>query len=112
MPIDRASTSTLDGPPPISDEAVALFNLAREIMSEGDDATERWEGEGGRRREYLTARHDLHYGALGRKPWETDVVDTVGEDAPPSWMRADRHAEWHQTRLLRIALEEAAADVA
>lgn len=111
MTIERATPPTPDGPPPVTDEMVALYRLAVEIQNDGD-SIERWENDElpGRRRTYLDACRDLHT-LLDRRPWQVEVTDTIDQDAPPSWMRADRHNDWHAARAIRIALEEA-ADVA
>jgi hypothetical protein len=78
----------------ITDGAVALFRLCEEIIAAGRD--EKFEDEGGRRREYLDARRALD-GAVGIKLWETSPVDAVRE-TPPDWMHhnALQSAYWRK----------------
>jgi hypothetical protein len=66
-------------PPPggrITPEAIALFRQLRNIQLAGHD--EIWEQAGGRRREFIDGCVELH-DQLGRRPWQTDVMD-VGAD--------------------------------
>ena len=58
--------------------------------------------------EYHDACHALH-AALGRKPWEECVEDTIGFDVPPEWMHkqgANRIASWNGAREIRTAMEK------
>jgi hypothetical protein len=43
---------------------------------------------------------------LRRKPWQTDVVDTLGQDTPPSY--EVNKEDWRAARQIRIELERAA----
>lgn len=74
----------------LSAHAVEAFRLAPDIESENKD--QKWEGEGGRRREYLDAVGALHR-ALGLRPWQITPVD-VDDGAWPDWM--DDHHGWEQ----------------
>jgi hypothetical protein len=84
----------------VTDEAVALFRLCEDIADAGGD--EKFEDEGGRRREYLDAHSALH-SALGLMPWETNPVNAVCE-TPPDYMR-NKHEDWHKAWELRCELE-------
>ena len=86
----------------VTDEAVALFRLCEDIADAGQD--EKFEDEGGRRREYLDADSALAR-LLGLKPWETSPVDAVREE-PPDWMRNDSQCEvWRKAWAIRCELE-------
>jgi hypothetical protein len=63
--------------PLISREMVDLFRRARAIQARGLD--EKWEDQGGRRREFLTVTTDLHR-ALGRRPWDPCIIDDEPDD--------------------------------
>jgi hypothetical protein len=100
-PIAR-STKTKITPRVVARKAVAL--------QEEDGATNRWEEDGGRRREYLNLCHKLHL-ALGRKLHEACVTETVGQDAPhPTILRqgAERLRDWMAARDIRRKLDQAA----
>jgi hypothetical protein len=45
---------------------------------------------------------------LRRKPWQTDVIATIGENAPPAYERDTE--DWMAARKIRIELERAAAN--
>lgn len=48
--------------------------------------------------------------ALGRKPWQADVLDTVGADEAPQWERdADRRQDWMNAREILRKLDAAMA---
>ena len=55
----------------ITNEMLRLYARGLEIQKQGK--TERWESEGGRRREYIDACVGLHR-LLGRKLWDLDIV--------------------------------------
>jgi hypothetical protein len=67
--------SAADSPPApraaITPEMVALFRRGIAIQREG--LTEKWESEGGRRRQYLDVCIALHR-LLGRKVWSDDII--------------------------------------
>jgi len=54
----------------IAPAMVALWKRGQEILA--TKAEQKWEEEGGRRREFLDLAVDLHE-LLGRRPWEVDV---------------------------------------
>lgn len=86
---------------------IAQFQVLVEIWN-GDDEVE-WEEQGGRRREFCDLSTAIHR-ALGRKPWQTDITSTLGQDTPPPWLPAARIEDWHEARALRARLEQAAAE--
>jgi len=83
----------------ITPEMVALFRRAREI--EAADNHNFWEAEGGRKREWYDISVELH-AMLGRKLWQTDVID-ADSDTPPDWVDAD---DWGEAREIRRKLDE------
>jgi hypothetical protein len=78
-------------PPPeaLTSEMIALYRRARAIQRQGLD--EKWEDEGGKRREYLTVSTDLHR-LLGRKLWQDDICDGPPDDEAGQQMRAQLEA--------------------
>lgn len=94
----------------ISPEVVAAFKNAREIYDAGD-ASEVWEEQGGRRREYLEAKSVLHR-MLKRRPWQVDLMD-CDSDQPPGWIAKRGEAygmnarSWTEARQLRLSIERA-----
>jgi hypothetical protein len=78
---------------------VALFRRGCEILAAGDD--ERWEEEGGRRREFLDLASSLHR-RLGLRPWQHDVFEV---DVEP--LDDDQVDDWSGARAARRALLEA-----
>ena len=74
---------------------VALWKRGQEILA--TKAEQKWEEEGGRRREFLDLAVELHE-LLDRRPWEVDVfyVDAMkpSDDQDGDWAGAvaARHA--------------------
>jgi len=84
-------------------ELVALFVKGVALREHSRE----WEDQGGKRREYLDTCRAMR-AALGRKPWEAQILDTVGYDKPPSWMTdADHIADWLRARDIGRELERA-----
>jgi hypothetical protein len=98
-PIGRAGKSQ------ITPECVEQFRIARAIYDA--DQEDVWEERGGKRRAYLDACVALHT-LLRRKPWQTDIVDTLGQDTPPSY--EVNNEDWRAARQIRIEPERAAAN--
>jgi hypothetical protein len=91
----------------ITPEMIALFRKACDIEAAGDH--ERWENEGGRRREWHDTAVALH-SALGRTLWQHDVID-VYDGAPPDWAvknGLECIGDWEEARDIRRRLEELA----
>src|SRR5262245_25632413 len=91
----------------IGPEAVRLFTECRALEESG--AAEVWEDDDadGRRGQYLERSRRLDR-ALGRSPWDEDVLDIFGPH-PPEWMREKENiASWRSAWALRRQLEQAA----
>ncbi|MHC2661692.1 hypothetical protein ACMA5K_05715 [Bradyrhizobium diazoefficiens] len=84
--------------------ALQTYVRARDLLDNHD--IERWEERGGRRREYLDAADALDV-MLGRKPWQTSIMDCVGEEAAPDYVTPTN--DWQGARDFLTALEEAAS---
>jgi hypothetical protein len=70
---------------------------------------EKWEDEGGRRREFLDACVHLHYDLLGGKPWEQEAL-YAGDPKPPEWMKNERErVDYARAHQLHGVLEVASA---
>jgi hypothetical protein len=79
------------------------YRRARDLHDNHD--TETWEEDGGRRREYLDAASQLH-SLLGRKPWQTCVMDCVDVETAPGYIREVN--DWETARAILIELENEA----
>jgi hypothetical protein len=98
-PIRRPSRATR-----ITPETVQLF--ARAVAIEDmPGATERWENEGGRRREYLDLSGALAQ-QLGLKPWHPSPLD-VADERVPADLGEHQVNDWVTIQRLRKALWEA-----
>lgn len=87
----------------ITDEVIRLYQAARAIEETG--AHERWDENGGRRREYFELTKDLHK-ALNLKPHQPSVLDAIG--SPPNWMTLSEHRkEWRKSAALGECIEAA-----
>jgi|SRR5882724_2725630 len=98
-PINRVSKSR------ITPECVEQFRIAKAIYDSNQE--NEWEEMGGQRRAFLDACVALHT-LLRRKPWQTDVVDTLGHDTLPDYKVNEE--DWRAARQIRIELERAAAN--
>jgi hypothetical protein len=83
----------------ITDEAVALFRLCDEIIAAGQE--DKFEDQGGRRREYLDANRALG-NAVGIKFREVSPFDAVRE-APPDYMEHNplQTGYWRKAHAMR-----------
>ena len=88
----------------ITDEVLALFRRGMEIRCEAAD--EKWEDQGGRRREFLDTCVLLDR-ALQRKPWQVSILDADRYAPPPPGDTKDHLRGWHSAMELREALEAA-----
>jgi hypothetical protein len=82
---------------------VELYRHARGIF-DNDDAIDHWEEQGGRRGEFYEVSRKLDL-ALGRHPWEEDLFDTIGEDAPPHWLTDHHKQSWWTAHAIRVELD-------
>ena len=90
----------------LTPEMLALFARGCEIQSAGDD--QRWEDDGGRRREYLDL--DKRLNTLLQRPWCPSLFDTaLDRERPPAYLRPDHQLlrDWHPAQQLRKALQHA-----
>ena len=76
MPTNRTPRS-VDKRIRITAEVVALFRRAVDLQC--DESSQHWEEDGGTRGAYHNARLALHH-ALGRKPWDRNVIDCFEAD--------------------------------
>lgn len=83
-----------------TDHAIKLYRQIVELLA--DPTVDQWEE--GKRRQYLDTCDELHT-LLGRKPWETCVSDTIGEDVPPVWLQTHRISDWLEAQSIRCALD-------
>ena len=104
MPIKRRVSKTREHQ--ITDEAVEAFVRAEAIWDAG--GYEKWEEEGGRRREYLDASSALGR-SVGLRPWETSPLDVPENGPPPErWKSPNGISDWQQAQNLRRELIKAA----
>jgi hypothetical protein len=95
-PIKRSTRSR------ITPEAIAVYKRARDLLDNHD--IEKWEEKGGRRAEFIDASEQLD-SLLDRKPWQTSIIDCVGEETAPDYV--SEASDWPGARALLNALEEA-----
>ena len=91
--------------PLISEEMLELFERGLVILKAGDH--ERWEGAGGRRREYLDLDKKLNWMLLGQPSHAISVFNPVlDQKQPPTYMRRlmSGGADWHNSQRWRRAL--------
>ena len=94
--------------PIITPEMIAIWRRLRSIVDAGDD--ERWESEGGRRREALDLDLEMHR-LLGLKPHQMPPILALCPKAP-RWMSQTRQWEdYRRAHLLSRRLDEAAERV-
>jgi hypothetical protein len=62
---------------------------------------------GGRRGEYFDIRCALRR-ALGRRPWQVYILDTIDQDHPPEWIHRDRLQDYARAVEIRRELERLA----
>jgi hypothetical protein len=92
----------------VTPAAVELYRLCREIEDVGLD--EKWERDGGRRRESLNARLELRR-MLGIRPWQVSVLEVdQGEPPPYERRRPHRIESWARAQALQRELEQACQD--
>lgn len=86
----------------ITPEALAAYRHARELFDHAD--IENWEAQGGRQREYFDACVHLQ-AALGRQPWQAEVIDTIDCPEPPDWLTdEEKRRDWREARSLLVEL--------
>lgn len=112
MPTNRTPKHRGRKPVKITPDILAAY--ARVLALNNDPMIDEYEedGDGGKRREYLAACHELHQ-MLGRKLWQADVIDTIGEDVPPGWLYQqgpERVRDWQDAHVIRVRLDQALAE--
>jgi hypothetical protein len=103
-PINRGTKSR------ITPEALTAYKRARALYDKPIPADP--EARDQQQRAYLEACVALHH-LLGRALWLEDIMDTIGEEAPP--MRVDRAepwrvSDWQKAAAIRRELERLAKD--